>query len=241
MSEAKHPATSRGRAKHVVALLVVPDAVALEVLIAQQILGPPDPVVAAITGNGESPYDVILCGEQPRHVLRAGTDLGELAALDVMLSADTVIVPGVENPMAPRSEALLRTLREAHEGGARMVGFCGGAFLLGHAGILDRRRATTHWIFTNEFRATFPHVRLEVDRHEAQRVGTAVEERETGQHARQSTGRCGPADRPRSSSKWVTRKARRPGGRRRGTPCDHYGATGAAGYPERPHSCAPPS
>lgn len=164
MQAAKYPLTSRGRTKHVIALLVVPDALPLEVVIAQQLFGAPDSTVKTITANTESPYQVILCGEQPRHLLRFGTDFGELAPLEVMLTADTVIIPGVEDPVATRSEALLGTMRRAHEAGVRMVSFCGGAFLLGYAGILDRRRATTHWIFNNEFRAAFPHVRLEIDR-----------------------------------------------------------------------------
>jgi AraC family transcriptional activator FtrA len=43
-----------------------------------------------------------------------------------------------------------------------MVSFCGGAFVLGLAGVLDGRRATTHWVLSEEFRAAFPRVRLEV-------------------------------------------------------------------------------
>lgn len=164
MPATRYPPTSRGREKHVIALLVVADALPLEVVIAQQLFGAPDGTVGAITGNIESPYEVVLCGEQPRYSLRFGTDFGELSPLEVMLTADTVIVPGVENPLATRSEVLLDALRQAHQAGVRMVSFCGGAFLLGYAGILDRRRATTHWIFNNEFRTAFPHVRLEVDR-----------------------------------------------------------------------------
>lgn len=164
MPAAMNPPTSRGRQKHVIALLVVADALPLEVVIAQQLFGAPDGTVGAITGTIDSPYEVILCGEQSRYSLRFGTDFGELSPLEVMLTADTVIIPGVENPLATRSEVLLDALRQAHQAGVRMVSFCGGAFLLGYAGILDRRRATTHWIFNNEFRTAFPHVRLEVDR-----------------------------------------------------------------------------
>lgn len=160
----KNPVTSRGRDKHVIAVLVVADTIALEVVVAQQIFGPPIPSVAAITGDSESPYEVVLCGEERRHVLRPGLDVGELSSLQVMASADTVIVPGVEDPLAKRNEAVLCALRQGFEAGARVVSFCGGAFLLGFAGILDSKRATTHWILEPEFRAAFPRVRLEVDR-----------------------------------------------------------------------------
>lgn len=163
MRASRNPSTSRGRDKHVIAVLVVPDTVALEVAVAQQIFGPPMPTLAAVTGDAESPYEIILCGEQRRHVLPTGTDVGELAPLDALRDADTVIVPGIQEPLATRSDALLDALRGAYRGGARMVSFCGGAFLLGYAGILDSRRATTHWLLAKEFREAFPIVRLNVD------------------------------------------------------------------------------
>jgi hypothetical protein len=49
---------------------------------------------------------VVLCGEAPRHVLSNGVDPGDLAGLDVLGEADTVIVPGVQNPLAERSDDL---------------------------------------------------------------------------------------------------------------------------------------
>lgn len=146
-----------------IAVLVVADTVALEVAVTQQIFGPPMPSLAAVTGDVESPYDIILCGEKRQFVLPCGTDVGELTTLDAMLDADTVIVPGVQQPLTSRSEALLAALRGAYGAGARMVSFCGGAFLLGYAGILDSRRATTHWILAKEFREAFPSVRLDID------------------------------------------------------------------------------
>jgi transcriptional regulator GlxA family with amidase domain len=70
----------------------------------------------------------------------------------------------VENPFAPRSRSLLSTLRAAFLGGARMVGLCGGTFLLGRAGVLDGRRATTHWLYSQAFREEFPLTQVEIDR-----------------------------------------------------------------------------
>jgi AraC family transcriptional regulator, transcriptional activator FtrA len=137
-------------------VLVVPETVALEVAIAQQVFGPRMYGFARITGDDTSPYEVVLCGEQEHYVLPSGIDLGRLEPLDVLREADTVIVPGLENPFAQRSEELLQALRDAQAAGARMVSFCGGAFVLGQAGILDRRRVTTHWILAQEFRALFP-------------------------------------------------------------------------------------
>ena len=59
--------------------------------------------------------------------------------------ADTVIVPGVGERTAPRPPAVLDALRAADARGARIVSICTGAFVLAEAGLLDGRRAATHW------------------------------------------------------------------------------------------------
>ena len=161
MHTRKLPPTSLGRDKHVIALLVVPDSVALEVAIVQQIFGRRMSSIASVTGDHDSPYDVILCGEENRYILPSGADPGELSPLETMLTADTVMIPGIEDPLSPRSDVLLKSLQSANEAGARMVSFCGGAFILGRAGVLDGRRATTHWLLSDEFRTEFPLVHLE--------------------------------------------------------------------------------
>lgn len=54
-------------------------------------------------------------------------------------------------------------MRRAHARGARLIGFCSGAFTLAEAGLLDGRRAACHWMWADSFRARFPAVRLERD------------------------------------------------------------------------------
>ncbi|MEV6605381.1 helix-turn-helix domain-containing protein [Kutzneria sp. NPDC051319] len=161
MHPVKSPPVSRGRDRHVIAVPVLPDSVTLEVAVVQQVFGRrPFPGADDLTGR----YQVVLCGERRRQPLPGGVDLGDLAPMATVLSADTVFVPGVENPFAPRSRTLLALLRAAFHGGARMVGLCGGTFLLGRAGVLDGRRATTHWLYSAAFREEFPSTRLEIDR-----------------------------------------------------------------------------
>jgi AraC family transcriptional activator FtrA len=157
----KSPPVSRGRDRHVIAVPVLPDSVPLEVAVVQQVFGR-RPFPGA--GDLSSRYRVVLCGERRRQPLYCGVDLGDLAPLETVLTADTVLVPGVEDPFAPRSRSLLTVLRAAFLGGARMVGLCGGAFLLGRAGVLDGRRATTHWLYSQAFREEFPLTHLETDR-----------------------------------------------------------------------------
>ena len=78
-----------------------------------------------------------------------------LADLD---RADTVIVPGWDDPARPPSDALIGALRTAHARGARIVSLCTGAFVLGYAGLLDGRRATTHWDYADDLARRFPRV-----------------------------------------------------------------------------------
>jgi AraC family transcriptional regulator, transcriptional activator FtrA len=165
MPRAKTPVTSRGRDKHVIGVVVVPDSVPLEVVVTQSVFGPPVPSIATLMDIPvDSPYEVVLCGERERQKLARDIDMGALAPLDTLADVDTVLVPGIADPLAPRSDALLEQVRAAHDGGARIVSLCGGAFILAAAGVLDGRRATTHWMLAPEFRQRYPHVHLDVDR-----------------------------------------------------------------------------
>ena len=77
---------------------------------------------------------------------------------------DTIVVAGGDGSRrAFRDETLLDFLRARAPTTRRMTSVCSGAFLLAAAGLLDGRRATTHWSRTADFRAKFPHVRLEPD------------------------------------------------------------------------------
>jgi len=82
-----------------------------------------------------------------------------LADLD---DAQTIILPVWPDRGLPAPPALLVALRAAHDRGARLVSVCSGAYLLAQTGLLDGRRATTHWMYASEFAGLYPSV--EVDR-----------------------------------------------------------------------------
>ncbi|MEU7907011.1 helix-turn-helix domain-containing protein [Actinoplanes sp. NPDC049118] len=113
---------------------------------------------------GRELYDFRLCSPLPRTLMRDGFyTLTGVAGLEAAESADTVIVPNRPDVEVPRRPAVLDAVRRAHARGARLMGFCSGAFTLAEAGVLDGRRATAHWRWADDFRARFPAVTLEPD------------------------------------------------------------------------------
>lgn len=104
-------------------------------------------------------YDLKVCAES-RDPLRAmgGFTVRADHGLDEFAAARTVIVPGVADVRGDVSPALVSALRRAHEGGARIVSICSGAFALATAGLLDGREATTHWKYADLLQRRFPEV-----------------------------------------------------------------------------------
>jgi transcriptional regulator GlxA family with amidase domain len=107
-------------------------------------------------------YTVTACSLGGRAVRTdSGLRLGELAGLDTLRSADTVIIAPTHVKPPPRR--LLSELQAAHARGARIVSLCSGAAVLAAAGLLDGRRATTHWEECAELAADHPHVQVDPD------------------------------------------------------------------------------
>lgn len=83
--------------------------------------------------------------------------------------ADTVIVPGWRRPgegiwhESPKP-AFVKALQQAYKNGARLISVCSGVFALGHAGLLNGRVATSHWLHTDELQSAFPKAKIVKDR-----------------------------------------------------------------------------
>lgn len=83
--------------------------------------------------------------------------------LDLLETADTVIIPGWRNRHEPPPEKLVDALRSAHDAGARLVSICSGVFLLAATGLLDGKAATTHWNYVADLQQMYPAVNVHSD------------------------------------------------------------------------------
>jgi AraC family transcriptional activator FtrA len=83
--------------------------------------------------------------------------------LDAIEAADTIVIPGWRDPAEAPPPPLMEALRRAHARGARLCSICSGAFVLAHAGLLEGRRATTHWRHFDRLAADFPGIAIEAD------------------------------------------------------------------------------
>src|SRR5947209_4071816 len=141
---------------HTVAVAVYDRFLAFELAVPCEVFG------IDRSAMGMPNYRLLLCRVE-RGPLRANVGYSIEVPYDLatLVEADTVVVPAWRDISETPPEPFLEALREASRRGARIVSLCSGAFVLAAAGLLDGRRATTHWMFAEELAARFPGVQVD--------------------------------------------------------------------------------
>jgi transcriptional regulator GlxA family with amidase domain len=146
---------------HEVVVLALPFTMAFE-------LGMPNTVLGGAVDDRGRPLYRVRVATLDGGPIRTSAGFTVLPDHDaaVLATADTVVLPGVAFALAMPDGTLpahvVHVLRAAAQR-SRIVSICTGAFVLAAAGLLDHRRATTHWLYADRFRELYPQVDLDAD------------------------------------------------------------------------------
>lgn len=143
---------------HTVAILAYDGMTGFESGLAAEIFGMAELAGRFSAGLAPTGYAVKLCSEQPEVRMLGGAVVRTSYGLQDLAGADTVLIPSVRDVERRPSEELLDAIRAADDRGARLVSICSGAFALAAAGVLDGRRATTHWIYADLLAQQYPGI-----------------------------------------------------------------------------------
>jgi transcriptional regulator GlxA family with amidase domain len=137
-------------------------ALCLDGLVAFDLAIPAQAFTVASNADGAAMYEFSSCSPDGRELsTTTGFTVRPQGGLGDLEAADTVVVPAYFDLFSPPPGEVIAALREATERGARLLSVCTGAFALAHAGLLDGRRATTHWAFAAELARRFPAVEVD--------------------------------------------------------------------------------
>ncbi|MFJ6792799.1 GlxA family transcriptional regulator [Streptomyces sp. NPDC091268] len=141
-----------------VAIVVQPGIRAFDLAVITEVWGPDR------SRQGVPPFELRRCALEPGPIaLPGGLTLVPDRGLDWLGEADLVVVPALAEPDDPTPAPVLAALREAHARGVPVAALCAGAFVLAEAGLLEGRRAVTHWWLAPRLAERHPGVLVEDD------------------------------------------------------------------------------
>lgn len=138
-----------------VAAIVHDDVANFELAVLEEVFGYQRPELGEL-------YRFLVCAPTAPVRTSAGFTIERPLPLRHLNKADTVVVPSWEPDREPPAE-VLAALRSAYNRGARIMSVCTGAFLLAAAGLLDGRRATTHWRHAQVLAERHPSIEVDPD------------------------------------------------------------------------------
>jgi AraC family transcriptional activator FtrA len=144
--------------KPLVVALAYDGLCAFEFACTAEIFGLPRPEL------GRGWYRFATCALGGRRISgQYGASMSVDGGLELLAQAGTVMVPGWKGIHVPVPEAIIEALRKAHGRGARLLSICSGSFVLAATGLLDGKRATTHWRYSEALQRRYPQVRVDPD------------------------------------------------------------------------------
>lgn len=141
---------------HKIAILALDNFVAYDLSIGCEVFE------RARTKDHKPAYRVQVCAKS-RTVRSQHFNIHVTHGLDILSRANTIVIPGIEDPTVRFPEAVLKSLRSAWKRGARIATICSGTFVLAASGLLDGKRATTHWLGTAKLAEMYPQIAVEPD------------------------------------------------------------------------------
>ncbi|OAS20198.1 transcriptional regulator [Methylobacterium platani] len=139
-----------------VAVLAYDGLCTFEFGVAAEVFGLPRPEA------GPGWYRYAVCAAEPGPLRAAGgLTVAVEGGLDILDEADLVVVPGWRAIDAAVPPDLVRALTQAHARGARLMSLCSGLAVLAATGLLDGRKATTHWRYAQDIAARHPAIALD--------------------------------------------------------------------------------
>ncbi len=149
-----HPAVSPG----LVAIVIYDQLCTFEFGIAVEVFGLARP-------EFDFPwYQFTVVSAENRHVrARGGIVVEADNSLKILAAAETIVIPGWRNNAESPPQPLLEAIANAAAQGARLLSICSGVFVLAAAGVLDGRRATTHWRHISDLVRLYPNIHVEHD------------------------------------------------------------------------------
>ena len=111
---------------------------------------------------GEPLYEILVLSEHGGEI-RSSVGMPVNTAGFDRSDFDTLIVGGLLDPVQPNAPGMLDFIRQCSVSCRRIGSICTGTFMLAEAGVLDGRRATTHWLFAPDLRARYPKIQVEDD------------------------------------------------------------------------------